>query len=317
MCRRPPCHWLLALVPCWFSAAASAQPITAPPESPARPAVQSTAPAQQPVDENVEKAREAFRKGNVDEALNLLKEAVKKNDTLPPAKLMFARMWAEANQPSMARLALEQAAAEEPHHPDIYIQLGQIALRESRLTDALLLFREGINVLQHGKWTNEQQNNVKTACYSGVAAVHEARGHWAEAQKVLESSLELNPKIGQLRQRLGRALFMLDRREDAVKELEKACQDDPNLEPEGVTLGALFNQRGEMQKAEEFFAYAVKKSPQNLRARLAFGNWLMEQDRFDDADREATAAAGIDPKAIDARMLKGFVAPGRRGHAPA
>lgn len=292
------------------------QPVGNTPTTPTRPSLAATSPST-PVDPNVEKAREAFRKGQMDECLNLLREAVKQNEKLPPARLMFARMWAEANQPQLARVALEQAAAEEPHHPDIYLQLGDIALREGRFTDALLLFREGMEVLKHGKWNQEQQNNVKTACFSGMAAAYEARGSWADAQKVLEEALKINPKIGRLRQRLGRALFMLDKRVEAEKEFQQAVADDPSLEPDGVTLGNLLSAKGELKKAEEYFLYATKTQPNNLRARLGYGNWLMEQDRFDEAEREANAAAAIDPKSLEVRFFQGYVARGRRQYAQA
>jgi tetratricopeptide (TPR) repeat protein len=312
MTRRLTCIALGSFFATFFTALPAWSQIAGTPQTtPARPSLTGSAPSL-PVDANVERAREAFRKGQMDECLNLLREAVKQNEKLPPAKLMFARMWAEANQPQVARMALEQAASEEPHHPDIYLQLGDIALREGRFTDALLLFREGMDVLKHGKWTEEQQNNVKTACHSGMAAAYEARGAWAEAQKSLEAALKINPKIGRLRQRLGRALFMLDKRAEAEKEFQQAVVDDPNLEPDGVTLGKLLSAKGEYKKAEEYFSYAAKAQPNNLQARLGYGYWLMEQDRFDEAEREANAAAGIDGKSLEVRFFQGFVARGRR-----
>src|SRR5947209_5072981 len=67
--------------------------------------------------EEIEKAGEALSKGKADEAYKLLQEAVKKNPTLPPARLMLARLYLSVNDERVrqqGRGILEMAAAETP-----------------------------------------------------------------------------------------------------------------------------------------------------------------------------------------------------------
>src|SRR5262245_55695710 len=73
--------------------------------------------------EDIEKAGEALRKGQFDDAYKLLQEAVKKKPDLPPARLMLARMFSRVQDMGpQARATLELAAAENPDHPEIYLQ---------------------------------------------------------------------------------------------------------------------------------------------------------------------------------------------------
>src|SRR6478672_2195925 len=74
--------------------------------------------------EEIEKAGEALRKGQADEAYKLLQEAAKKRPDLP-ARLMLARlMLNNKDYQQQARVVLEQAATENPESPQVYLTLG-------------------------------------------------------------------------------------------------------------------------------------------------------------------------------------------------
>src|SRR5438477_12469236 len=85
----------------------------------------SSAAPQQPKIEEIEKAGEALVKGKADEAYKLLQEAAKKNPTLPPPRLMLARLYLNPENSEQAqrqgRALLELAAAETPDHPVVYL----------------------------------------------------------------------------------------------------------------------------------------------------------------------------------------------------
>src|SRR5436305_12662797 len=74
--------------------------------------------------EEIEKAGAALQRGQVDEAYKQLVEATKKNPSLPPARLMLARLLGTSNTregQQQARAVLEQAAAENPDHPEVFL----------------------------------------------------------------------------------------------------------------------------------------------------------------------------------------------------
>src|SRR5262249_49786757 len=83
-----------------------------------------------PKSEEILQAEEAFRKGQFDEALAKLREAVKKNPALPPARLTLAELFLAANQGPNARHNLEAALTEASDDPRCYLFNGSVALRE-------------------------------------------------------------------------------------------------------------------------------------------------------------------------------------------
>src|SRR5689334_2100701 len=125
--------WLAAVLP----AAAIAQPAPkaagkaetkaeAKPQT--KPEPKDSAPTRTSA-EAIEKAKEALAAGKVEDAMGFLQEAGRKNPLLPPARLLLARMFlgAGAEQARNARMLLEQAAAENPDHPDVYLTLASVA----------------------------------------------------------------------------------------------------------------------------------------------------------------------------------------------
>src|SRR5262245_18862760 len=85
----------------------------------------AAAAAQQPKDPptnpDEQKAKEAFLAGKLDEALKHLQAAAKTNPAMSPPKVVASRWCLETNQGPQARVLLEQAASEEPGHPDVYL----------------------------------------------------------------------------------------------------------------------------------------------------------------------------------------------------
>ena len=148
-----------------------------------------------------------------------------------------------------------------PDHPDVYLTLGGLALGEGRLSDARLNFENALELAGSGQWDAEKIRVFRRESLAGLVAVSEAREDWKAAQGRLNHWLELEPKNGQARQRLGRVLFRLDKAEDAFAALTQAVKDEPALEPAAVSMGWLYTQKGDPKKAEEWFDYARKVEP--------------------------------------------------------
>src|SRR5262249_11282135 len=163
----------------------------------------------------VEKAEALFREGKVDDAFKELQAATTKHAELAPARLMLARLYFSAGQLQQGRAALEQAAAESPDHPEIYLTNGSQALSEGRLTDTILNCQIAQELVAAPRWTAEQRKTVQRESRAGQATAFEARRDWASARTQLAAWLELEPKNGLARQRLARAQLMLGRADDA------------------------------------------------------------------------------------------------------
>jgi tetratricopeptide (TPR) repeat protein len=298
------------------------RPVAPSPTQPARPLGPTPAPtspvstgadapgsADAPTnDENVNAAIEFFKKGEVQKCVERLNEAVQKNKALPPAKIMLSRMYFNAGNGPLGRIAMEQAAMEAPTHPDVYISFGRLALQEGRLLDAELQLREGLETIKHGAWTADQERNIRLNCLSGLAEVAERRGQWDAARERLKTILDIDPKSGAERSRYGRALFMLEKRDDAANELEQAAKDDPRFAPFSANMAALYMSIRNKPKAEEWYLYGIKLEPKSVKMRQAFANFLMDEGRLDEAATQLKEALAVEPKNVEARYIEGLLA---------
>src|SRR5207245_1634156 len=147
---------------------------------------------------------------------------------------------------------------------DIYITFALQALQQARLTDAWLEFERALQTIQDTKrWNESQRKSVMLACLSGMAQTAEARQQWEVARKNYEAVLKLDFPKNQLagfRSSLGRMLFMLDKREDALKELQQSFTDEPEGDPAGVAMAKLYTnksmQEKDLAKQKEYVAKA-------------------------------------------------------------
>src|SRR6478609_3677657 len=108
--------------------------------------------------EEIEKAGEKLMRGQMDEAYKLLQEAVRKKPDLPPARLMLARLFLASKEGhQQGRAFLEQAVAEHPDHPEVYLTCASLSLGEGRVTETILNCQKALDLASAGRWTAEQK----------------------------------------------------------------------------------------------------------------------------------------------------------------
>lgn len=272
--------------------------------------VPSTAQAQPKIEE-IEKAKTAVQKGQIDQAYQFLVEATRKDPDLPPARFMLAKMLSQIrNTGALARAHLEQAAAENPDHPIMYLQNAEIDVQDGRYSDAVLNCEKALALARSDRWSAKQKREFNSDAHSYLSAVAEFRKHWPVAVTHLTALLESQPKDVKLRVRMGRALFFMDKAEDAYAQLQKAWEvNDPTLQdtPE-VMMAQLWTAKGDYVKAREWLNKAAKDGNKNVRVKLAYADWLISQNNFDEADIHVRAAAALDPKNIDVQKQQGLIA---------
>ena len=263
------------------------------------------------VDEKVKEvtdAAELFKKLDFNGALKLLKEAAKKNADLPPAQVILAQWFAQAQQAAGVRASLEQAIVEEPDDPTAYLILGDTALRERRVIEAQLLLEKANSLMANFTKSPERKKLMEPRVAAGLAAVAESREDWAGAQKQIETWLKAEPKSADALQRMGRTLFKQGKAEEAWAQLKAAGVADPKIFTPSATLSLLYEQAGDHDNAKKWMEFALKSAPKDLRTQLVAAQWSLETGQPDQAKDQATAALQIDPKSLDAKVLRGVVA---------
>lgn len=267
--------------------------------------------------EELDQAVERFRQRDYEPAFNLLREATRKYPALPPARLMLARLFLANNQIPLGRAALETASVEAPKYPGVYLVFGDLAVSEGRLTDALVHYERAATLARSEQWTEKQRGFFLTQYHAGMASVAEARNGWSAARTSLAAWLELQPESAQARQRLARALFHLDQTAEAQQELERAVRDDPTQQPVAVTLGWLYTQKGDLNKAAEWMQSAVERAPHDPKAHLGRAAWLLQQGKLDESQAHTETVAKIDSNSRELTLLRGLIALCQKDYAQA
>src|SRR5207237_3992403 len=143
-----------------------------------------------------------------------------------PAKVVAARWCVETGQGPQARVLLEQAAAEDPNHPEVFLTNASFALGEGRITDTILSCTAALSAAADSpRWDAEAKRRYQREARLGLVAAFEIRGDQTAARKYLEDLLRDDPKNPQLRQRPARANFLLNRPDDAFTDLQAAFKD--------------------------------------------------------------------------------------------
>jgi tetratricopeptide (TPR) repeat protein len=292
------------------STPASAEPLGV--DTMAAPPVKPTPEA--PKVTEFEEALKAFNSRDIDGATRWLEKAVKNHPelSLSPAHILLAQLFARANQPAALRTALEKAVINSPSDPEAYVIMGDFALQDHRVTEADLLYGKGNELLQTFTKSAERKKALEPRTLSGLASVAEAREDWPLAEKDLKALLVLNPKDTMVLQRLGRARFQQLDATDCLKRLREAYElDKKNVLTPEATLARFYEQLGGVKNHKEAVKWmniALDKAPEDLQTRLFVARWAMETGQVDEARKHAEKALQIDPKSLDAKVLRGIVA---------
>ncbi len=267
--------------------------------------------------QQLQEALGCFEQGQLDQCFELLTVATTKRPDFPPARLIFARLLLSKNRVQEGRASLEQAAAENPEYPGIYLSFGQLCLAEARLTGALLHFEKAASLPPPSDWTEVQKCYLQQQALAGQATVAEGRRHWQSAEEALSAWLDLEPDNGPARQRLARALFHVDKAEEALNQLKRAHEVDSDLDPAGISMGWLHHAKGEREKAGQWMKDAVTNAPNDPKSHFGYAAWLLEVDRPDEACDHVETAGRLGLESRELTLLLGQLCRARRDYEQA
>jgi tetratricopeptide (TPR) repeat protein len=299
----PPPRPLAAPALLFCAVAAFAQP---PKDAP------KTAPA---ADE--QKAKEAFLAGKLDDALVHLRAAAKANPAMSPPKVVAARWCVETGNGPQARLLIEQAATDDPAHPDVLLTNASFALAEGRVTDAVLGCTAALAATDSARWDADTKKKYQREARLGLAAAFEARGDSASVKTHLAALLDADPRNAALRQRLARTLFLVDKPDEAFAELGAAHKEDPTLDPPQMSMAQLWTAKHDFAKADEWYTKAVASHPNSAKVHRALAGYLLDRGRLDTARAHLAAAQKLEPASRDTKALAGLTARYAKDYAAA
>jgi Tfp pilus assembly protein PilF len=265
-------------------------------------------PDNQPQMQEITDALSRFRDRDVEGALKYLEAAAKKNPDLPSPYVLLARFYQEFNVPQGVVSALETAVQKTPEDPDAYVILAQIALRDRRVTEADLLLNKANSILAKFDKSPKRKESLMTSVAGGLAQVSQMREDWSTAQKYLEQWLKLDPKNATALQRLSYVLFQQKSAQAALEKLREAKAADSNVMTPEATLALFYHQFGDKENAKKWMAAALTQAPRDRDTQLIAAQMALENGQLEEAQSRAAAAMQIDPKWLEAKILRGRIA---------
>ncbi len=88
-------------------------------------------------------------------------------------------------------------------------------------------------------------------------------GKWEDAYHAFSTCLEKYPENAELYRLRGLASFRMERYEDAVRDIEKAIEINPDRSIYYVDLAKIYHAKGEREVCLQYYTKAIEKEPQN------------------------------------------------------
>lgn len=151
-------------------------------------------------------------------------------------------------------------------------------------------------------------------------------GKYDEAEWLLREVIKIKPDYADVLNKLGLIASLKDDYDAAVDYLKKALELNPSYTEASLNLAITYNERGEIDKAQEVFANASKiadVSPQGLDPFVAgkianehfkLGNMYFDFSLYDDAIEEFRKALKLKPNLADVHTNLGIAYRNRDQH---
>jgi predicted Zn-dependent protease len=253
----------------------------------------------------------------------LLEKAAKNNPKLPPSEVMIARLLLRLGQPGPGRTELEKAVVAHPKDPEAYLLFAEGALQDGRVTDAAALLSAAQPLIKDYNESQKRKTYFDSHLAADLTAVAVARAaagsndEWSTAVDRAKEWVKADPDSAQAHQQLGRALFKQMATNDyatkALNEFRTAAEKDKNATQPYIVLAQLYEEAGKDDDAKTSIGYALQQSGKDLNVNLQASNWALSTStqankRLDDAQKYAEAAMAVDPKSLDAKVLRAVIA---------
>ncbi|MEY4581706.1 MAG: hypothetical protein RL701_6409 [Pseudomonadota bacterium] len=169
------------------------------------------------------------RADRVDEAEQVARAALKRDERFAPAIVALAKASLRRGRDELADSTLEQAREVDPNNSEVYFLQGKRSQAKGDLAAAVVAYRKAVEL-------NADFAEARMAL--GIQAM--ASGNYAEAQTQFEVVVKLVPTLTAAHLNLGDAYRALRKWQDAKRELDKALRMEAKLPEAHYNLALLY-----------------------------------------------------------------------------
>ncbi|KJU82795.1 conserved hypothetical protein, membrane [Candidatus Magnetobacterium bavaricum] len=185
----------------------------------------------------------------------------------------------------------------EPNNAEVYARLGFVYARQGRPDDAIAQYKAAIAIKAD-----------YSAAYNNLGALYMEQGRFNEAVEAFRFAVKFKQNImGYVN--LGDAYLRQGQPEEAMRQYIKASEigeNNVNIHTAHYRLGMLFESQGNLEKAADQYATAIKLNPNYAEAYNNLGVVFGKQGRIDDAFGAIKKAIDLRPDYADAHNNLGI-----------
>jgi arylsulfatase A-like enzyme/Tfp pilus assembly protein PilF len=220
------------------------------------------------IDHALNDAMGAFRRGNAEVAVALLRQAISEQPRLGLAYLHLSYVYAESGHRARAIETLQQGIERGARDSELLAKLGLYLQESDRVKEAIARLEEALAL---------DPLDVDAYNYLGMAYVR--NGDFEQAERTFAKALELDPTAAMVYHNRGTLHLSRKEPERAVADFERALAHDPELAGAENGLGVAYATSGRADAAVEHWKKAVELNPSHYDALLNLGRLLASLDR--------------------------------------
>lgn len=236
------------------------------------------------------------RTGKVNEALDQLQLVPELDKTAVTPSLRLIRTYVRAQEFDKARALAENACAQLPDNPSMWIMLGEIYHQLRRYDDAIEAFNKAIAI-----------NPDNAMGYGALAEVQETTNDLVAAVEIYERLEKLNPDSAGIFFQLGATLVRINDREGARAALVRTLELNPGFSQARYMLGNLYLELDQPQDAVRELSLYLDKRPGDARAQEVLVGALARLGRYDEALALLQSLLSSEYAAAKHRVLSGLL----------
>jgi len=229
--------------------------------------------------------------GRVLEAIDSLKQIVRKQTESGPACYYLSRIYTEMAELDVAERYLDRAIAADPKKGPYYYQSGVIRQRQKRWREALTLFDRALNL---GVGADE------AAVWRSIGNVRAQLFEREGAREAYENSLRIQARDARTHLAFGQFLLEGNDLQKAVAELQATVDLEPRLPGALASLGRAYRRLADWPSAVATLTKALELDSADLESRYGLGQVLLAMGRSEEGRKELEIYRRVDDQVSQA-----------------
>jgi len=214
------------------------------------------------------------KKGQIDEAIRQLQEALRLQPHFAPACNNLANALLLKGQIDEAIGQYQEAIRLNPDHAEAYYNLGTALLLKGQTDEAIRQFQEVLRLKPDHAEAHYNLGNVLGS-----------KGQTDEAIRQFQEAIRLNPDHPLAHYNLGNARLLKGQMDEAIRQYLEALRLNPNHAEGHYNLGTALGSKGQTDEAITQYQEAIRLNPGNADAHYNLGLALASKGQTEEAIR--------------------------------